>query len=250
MAIRVAVTGRTATPPLFDTLVALGRDRDARAPRPGASRCSRRRDRRPRPPGSALIVVVGIATGALTQFLQGILPVGWSQVANAISPWLLVAFLLGSRMPGRAGRPLRASGRCSRGRRLLRDGQLRYGYGGGTGRSIFWGLGRRRRRSGLRAGWSLAARAVHRRRAIALGLLAAVSIAEGYQRVLLAEPPVGLGFILAGLLVPLALGRSRHDRLGGYAAHGARSCCSAARSATSRSSWLASFTSASEPDAI
>ena len=27
MAIRVAVTGRTATPPLFDTLVALGRDR-------------------------------------------------------------------------------------------------------------------------------------------------------------------------------------------------------------------------------
>ena len=27
MAIRVAVTGRTATPPLFDTLVALGRER-------------------------------------------------------------------------------------------------------------------------------------------------------------------------------------------------------------------------------
>ena len=27
MAIRVAVTGRTATPPLFDTLVALGRGR-------------------------------------------------------------------------------------------------------------------------------------------------------------------------------------------------------------------------------
>ena len=27
MAIRVAVTGRTATPPLFDTLVALGKDR-------------------------------------------------------------------------------------------------------------------------------------------------------------------------------------------------------------------------------
>ena len=27
MAIRVAVTGRTATPPLFDTIVALGRER-------------------------------------------------------------------------------------------------------------------------------------------------------------------------------------------------------------------------------
>jgi len=27
MAIRVAITGRTATPPLFDTMVALGRER-------------------------------------------------------------------------------------------------------------------------------------------------------------------------------------------------------------------------------
>ena len=39
MAIRVATTGRTATPPLFDTLVALGRERtlarlDARDRRP------------------------------------------------------------------------------------------------------------------------------------------------------------------------------------------------------------------------
>ena len=33
MAIRVAVTGRTATPPLFDTLVALGQRADARAAR-------------------------------------------------------------------------------------------------------------------------------------------------------------------------------------------------------------------------
>jgi glutamyl-tRNA synthetase len=30
MTIRVAVTGRTATPPLFDTLVALGRERTLR----------------------------------------------------------------------------------------------------------------------------------------------------------------------------------------------------------------------------
>jgi glutamyl-tRNA synthetase len=30
MAIRVAITGRTATPPLFDTLVALGRERTLR----------------------------------------------------------------------------------------------------------------------------------------------------------------------------------------------------------------------------
>ena len=43
MAIRVAVTGRTATPPLFDTLVALGRRTDART----ARSCPRGRSRRP-----------------------------------------------------------------------------------------------------------------------------------------------------------------------------------------------------------
>ena len=49
----------------------------------------------------ATIVAVGLATGALTQLGQGILPGDWSQAANAISPWLLVAFLLGSTMPDR-----------------------------------------------------------------------------------------------------------------------------------------------------
>jgi glutamyl/glutaminyl-tRNA synthetase len=38
MAIRVATTGRTATPPLFDTLVALGRERHAGPPRRGDRR--------------------------------------------------------------------------------------------------------------------------------------------------------------------------------------------------------------------
>ena len=47
MAIRVATTGRTATPPLFDTLVALG-------PRPDA-RAHRRRDRAARGAGGRLI---------------------------------------------------------------------------------------------------------------------------------------------------------------------------------------------------
>ena len=40
MAIRVAVTGRTATPPLFDTIVALGTGADAGAPGPGPRRRS------------------------------------------------------------------------------------------------------------------------------------------------------------------------------------------------------------------
>ena len=58
MAIRVAVTGRTATPPLFDTLVALGRERTL-------ERLDRAHRRAPggviRTPATrvALIVVVG-----------------------------------------------------------------------------------------------------------------------------------------------------------------------------------------------
>ena len=60
----------------------------------------------------ALIVVVGLATGILTQIGQGALPGDWSQLANAITPWLLVAFLLGPSCPTRAGRPPPVSRRC------------------------------------------------------------------------------------------------------------------------------------------
>ena len=59
----------------------------------------------------------------------------------------------------------------------------------------------------------------HVRRAVAIGLLAAVFVAEGlYQAWIQPEPWIGLGFVLAGLVVPLAVGRSSRDRLGGYAA--------------------------------
>ena len=67
--------------------------------------------------------------------------------------------------------------------------ELRYGYGAGTSSLIFWGL------------------------------LAAVFIAEGlYLILILPDPAVGLGFIAVGALLPLAFGRSRDDRLGGYVA--------------------------------
>ena len=159
MAIRVAVTGRTATPPLFDTLVALGRDRDARAPGP----------RHRRAPGGvirtpatrvALIVVAGLATGILTQIGQGALPGDWSQLANAITPWLLVAFLLGSACPTPAGRPPPASAALL----LALIGyygmvQLRYGYGGGTGSLDLLGARGGGRRSGVRRRRPLVARA-------------------------------------------------------------------------------------------
>ena len=63
----------------------------------------------------ALVGVVGLTTGVLTQVLQSVLPDGWSQAANAISPWLFVAFILDRGCRIGAGRPAQAWRRsCSR----------------------------------------------------------------------------------------------------------------------------------------
>jgi hypothetical protein len=168
----------------------------------------------------ALIVVAGLATGILTQIGQGALPGDWSQLANAITPWLLVAFLLGSVMPDSRW----AAGAGVAALLLALIGyygmvQLRYGYGGGTGSLIFWGLGAVVGGPIYGIGGHWWRGPIHRRRAIALGLLAAVAIAEGAYNVLVVDHvTVGVAFIVFGLLVPLALGRSRNDRLGAYVA--------------------------------
>ena len=139
------------------------------------------------------------AIGILTQVGQSVLPDGWSQAANAISPWLFVAFLVGSRMPdhwwaaaaGVATLVLAMVG-------YYAMTELRYGIGGGTNSLIFWGVG------AIVGGpvfgiaglsWRVGRL---RERASAIGLVAAVAIAEGvYHAVVLAEPSVGAGFILA-----------------------------------------------------
>jgi hypothetical protein len=168
----------------------------------------------------AAIVVVGLATGALTQVGQSVLPDGWSQLANAITPWLVIAFLVGARMPDRSW----AAGAGAATLILALVGyyamtELRYGIGGGTSSLIFWGLG------AIVGGpvFGLAGRTwltgSSWPRALAIGLVAAVAIAEGlYHVVVLAEPSVGAGFIAAGLMAPLILGRTREDRLRGYVA--------------------------------
>ena len=97
--------------------------------------------------------------------------------------------------------------------------QLRYGYGGGTTSWIIWGLGAVVGGPvfGIAGHWWRGP--VHRRRAIALGLLAAVAIAEGAYNILVVDhASVGVALIAVGLLVPLVFGRSRDDRLGGYVA--------------------------------
>jgi hypothetical protein len=167
-----------------------------------------------------LVVLAGLGTGALTQVGQSVLPTGWSQAANAISPWLLVAFLVGSIMPGRTAAV--AAGAATLVLALVgyyAMTQLRYGIGGGTGSLVFWGIG-------AAVGgpvFGLAGRewadGPHVRRAIALGLLSAAAITEGgYHAAVLDEPPVATGFVVGGLLVPLVLGRSARDRVGAYVA--------------------------------
>ena len=168
----------------------------------------------------ALIVGAGLATGVLTQIGQGALPGDWSQLANAITPWLLVAFLLGSVMPDTRWAVAAGAGALL----LALVGyygmvQLRYGYGGGTGSWIFWGLGALVGGPvfGVAGHWWRGP--VHRRRAIAIGLLGAVAIAEGAYNILVVDhATVGAAFIVVGLLVPLVFGRSREDRLGAYVA--------------------------------
>ena len=89
-----------------------------------------------------LIVAVGLLVGVATQIGQSLLPDGVSHAANSISPWLLAAFLLGSRMPDRGWAALAGSGALA----VALVGyyamvQLRFGYGGSTGALALWGIG-------------------------------------------------------------------------------------------------------------
>jgi hypothetical protein len=168
----------------------------------------------------ALVAVVGLLLGVATQIGQGALPDDWSHIANSISPWLLVAFLLGSRMPDRSWAAAAGFGALV----FALVGyygmvQLRYGYGGSTGALVLWGI------AALVggpvfgvAGWTWRFEDGWRR-AAAIGLLAAVAIAEGiYLSRILPEPSVGAGFVIVGLVVPLVFGRSWRDRGRAYVA--------------------------------
>jgi Family of unknown function (DUF6518) len=97
--------------------------------------------------------------------------------------------------------------------------ELRFGYGAGSGSLVFWGIG------ALVGGtvFGLAGRAWRDERpwhrAVAIGLLAAVTIAEGVYLIgILTEPLIGVVFIAAGLSVPPLIGRSAADSRRGYLA--------------------------------
>lgn len=97
--------------------------------------------------------------------------------------------------------------------------QLRFGYGGSTGALVLWSV------ASVVGGVVFGAAGRWWRdprpwlRAVAIGLVAAVFIAEGiYLTRILPEVAVRIGFALVGLVAPLILGRSWPDRGRGYLA--------------------------------
>ena len=169
---------------------------------------------------AGLVVVAGLATGVLTQLGQGILPEGWSQAANAISPWLLVAFLVGSTMSTCLVRRSPGSA-CSLLALVGYDLAIlvQYGYGPSLGPRVLWGTGaivgglvfgtagrwwRAGRIGSAPWGSGCSSRSSSRRG----------STTRSSSR----TRPSGAGFVIVGLLVPLILGRSRDDRIGAYVA--------------------------------
>lgn len=168
----------------------------------------------------AAVLGAGLALGVVTQVLQGILPGAINWIANALSGWLLVAFLAGSRMPSpRVAAFMTPLMLLAALAGYYATVQVRFGYGTNTSILVFWGLGAVA--GGLVfgvAGWWWR-HGEPRARAAAIGLLAALFVAEGiYFLMILPDSTVGLGAIVAGLIVPAAFGRDWRERGWGYLA--------------------------------
>jgi Family of unknown function (DUF6518) len=137
-----------------------------------------------------------------------------------MSPWLLVAFLVGSIMPSMPRAAV--AGVATLLFALLGYNvalQLQLGYASSLSASFLWVVG------AVAGGptFGIAGRAwrvgTPRQRAIALGLLAAVAVLEGLRNaIVFSYVAAGATFIIAGLLLPLIMGRSRQDRGGAYVA--------------------------------
>ena len=110
-------------------------------------------------------------------------------------------------VPVQSSRARALSSHC----RLLHDDATALRIGG-TNALIFWGLGAVVGRPVFGLAGSVWRTGEHRYRALALGLLAATLFAEGGYHLLVLPSQLAVGFAIAGLLVPLLLGRSREDR--------------------------------------
>jgi hypothetical protein len=166
--------------------------------------------------------VAGFALGVMTQIGQSILPDPLRPVANSISPWLAVAFGVGS--IARRQAPAGLAAFVSLAFALVGYYAMvwiRFGYGASNSALVLWGLAAVA--GGLvfgpagwfwrngRGWWS----------AVPIGLLAAAFVADAvyiYSIVQPEEKPAAVLFVLVGALVPALLGRTTRERADGYIA--------------------------------
>ena len=169
-----------------------------------------------------IAVGAGLALGVLTQLGQRLLPDAVEPVANAISPWLAVAFFVGSRT-----RTPRVAALCGWIALVLALVAyyamvwLQLGYGASSSSLVLWTVAALA--GGVvfgPAGWA-SRHANPPAAAAATGLLAAAFIAEAVYLNVVLQPeakPATVIFAAVGLLIPLVLGTSARNRLLAYLA--------------------------------
>jgi hypothetical protein len=166
----------------------------------------------------AIALAAGLIAGGVTQLLQGILPAAIGSFANSATPWLAVAFGVGSTasrwwLAAIAGAVTLLAALVG----YYGLVQLRYGYGAElrgavllwliaavVGGPVFGVVGRWWRGDGP---WL---------RATGPALLGASAIAEGvYLAGIPTVASAGPLFVAVGLAIPVVLGRRRDDRIRG-----------------------------------
>ena len=170
--------------------------------------------------GLAAALAIGLALGVISQLGQSLLPEGVGQLANSISPWLSVAFVVGAVQS--TTRNAMLAGFVTLLAALIGYYAivfLRFGYTGGGSSLVLWSIGSVA--GGLvfgPAGWFWR-NGTTRARTIAVALLGSAWVAEGaYLALMLSMTGAAVGYVLIGLGVPLVLRRSLRDRLLAWAA--------------------------------
>ena len=172
----------------------------------------------------ALLIAVGagLVLGILMQLGQRFLPDAVEPLANAISPWLAVAFLIGSRV-----RTPVVAALCGWLALVLALVAyyamvwLQLGYGASSSSLVLWAVAALA--GGLvfgPAGWEWR-HSSPTKAAAAIGLLAAAFIAEAVYLYAVLQPeakPATVIFAAVGLCIPLVLGGSARQRLVAYGA--------------------------------
>ena len=162
----------------------------------------------------ALMILAGLALGALTLLGQGVLPGSWNHFANSGAMWLLGAFLVGALMPSYiwagAGGIVTLFGAL--GGYTLAAGALGFQYT--LSALAFWGaialIG-----GPLFGAAGYAWRSAEiRMRVIGLALLGAVFAAEGWYTIQVNQDVLAGGmFIAIGFVLATLLARSGKERL-------------------------------------